>query len=387
MNPKMYEKLGGYSTMTDFEKITIFSYIIKMLSEFSFGVGYALSNFSDHIHSILTEKESKSCPRFDYARNKKTEKKAKFFLVDIKKWLINYVNCAKYKKSDIENKIKTVSELYSLTQIETEIFIYLALKMTTPSVKDIEDYYCQNCCNDRLKFWCINYLDLKSWQVYKLVRKLTDKGICTNMRLKNDPIELSSRISELFDRDDIRTKSQIKSFLVGTLQKSSLKWEDFNHIGKDREIVLSILKSSVEKKTKGVNILLYGDVGTGKTEFAKLIANKAKIDEFAVITSYTKTECERKDRINDLCSKQTILSKVENTCLLFDEAEDALNYGYSDLGKSSKACMNGLLENTPLPIFWTTNNIDDVDPAFLRRMTYAIEFKKLSDDVRLNIWK
>jgi len=203
MNPKMYEKLGGYSTMTDFEKITIFSYIIKMLSEFSFGVGYALSNFSDHIHSILTEKESKSCPRFDYARNKKTEKKAKVFLVDIKKWLINYVNCAKYKKSDIENKIKTVSELYSLTQIETEIFIYLALKMTTPSVKDIEDYYCQNCCNDRLKFWCINYLDLKSWQVYKLVRKLTDKGICTNMRLKNDPIELSSRISELFDSGKI----------------------------------------------------------------------------------------------------------------------------------------------------------------------------------------
>ncbi len=384
---KVCDKLNGYSTMTDFEKRTIFSYIIKMLDELAFPEGYELSNFSDSIHSILTEKESKSCPTFDYERNKKTEKKAKAFLDEIKKWLINYVNCAKYKKSNIENKINAISELYSLTKIEIEIFKYLVLKMITPFIKELEEYYYKNCCNDYLTFWCINYLDLKKWQVNKNLRKLTYKGICSNMRLKNDPIELSSRVAELFDRDDIRTKSQIKSFLVGTLQKSSLRWEDFNHIGKDRDIVLNVLKSVVEKKTKGVNILLYGDVGTGKTEFAKLVANKAKIDEFAVLTSYTKTECERKDRINDLCSKQTILLKSENACLLFDEAEDALNYGYSDLGKSSKACMNGLLENTPLPIFWTTNNIDDVDPAFLRRMTYAIEFKKLSDDVRLNIWK
>jgi len=146
---------------------------------------------------------------------------------------------------------------------------------------------------------------------------------------------------------------------------------------------LSILKSSVEKKTKGVNILLYGDVGTGKTEFAKLIANKAKIDEFAVITSYTKTECERKDRINDLCSKQTILSKVENTCLLFDEAEDALNYGYSDLGKSSKACMNGLLENTPLPIFWTTNNEETkkVLSEIKRIKSKVVKYKELEKEI------
>ena len=34
---------------------------------------------------------------------------------------------------------------------------------------------------------------------------------------------------------------------------------------------------------------------------------------------------------------------------------------------------------------WTTNNIYDVNPAFLRRMTYCIKFEKHSEDSRLNI--
>ena len=57
------------------------------------------------------------------------------------------------------------------------------------------------------------------------------------------------------------------------------------------------------------------------------------------------------------------------------------------MGSASKAYLNTLLEETPIPIFWTTNNIYTVDPAFLRRMTYTIEFENLTDDIRLNIWK
>lgn len=49
--------------------------------------------------------------------------------------------------------------------------------------------------------------------------------------------------------------------------------------------------------------------------------------------------------------------------------------------------MNKILENASVPVIWTTNNIYDVDPAFLRRMTYAVEFEKLSEENRLDIWK
>ena len=64
-----------------------------------------------------------------------------------------------------------------------------------------------------------------------------------------------------------------------------------------------------------------------------------------------------------------------------------MNRGFTEFGSASKAYLNTLIEETPIPIFWTTNNIYDVDPAFLRRMTYTVEFEKLTDDIRLNIWK
>ncbi|UKI42715.1 MAG: hypothetical protein L6V95_07600 [Candidatus Melainabacteria bacterium] len=70
----------------------------------------------------------------------------------------------------------------------------------------------------------------------------------------------------------------------------------------------------------------------------------------------------------------------------FDEAEDVLNRGFGSDGTASKGYLNKIIETTPVPVIWTTNNIYDVDPAFLRRMTYCIEFEKLSEDSRLNIW-
>jgi SpoVK/Ycf46/Vps4 family AAA+-type ATPase len=36
-----------------------------------------------------------------------------------------------------------------------------------------------------------------------------------------------------------------------------------------------------------------------------------------------------------------------------------------------------MLENNTVPVFWTANDISEIDRAFLRRMTYAIEFEKL----------
>ena len=109
---------------------------------------------------------------------------------------------------------------------------------------------------------------------------------------------------------------------------------------------------------------------------------------YAVITEKDNLEeADRETRLIDLYSKQHLLSVSDNACILFDEAEDVMNRGFSQtFGNASKGYLNKILEETPVPVIWTTNNIEDVDPAFLRRMTYAIEFEKLTDDVRLNIW-
>ena len=98
-------------------------------------------------------------------------------------------------------------------------------------------------------------------------------------------------------------------------------------------------------------------------------------------------------RITSLQAGQWLL-KNGSSLLLFDELEDLFQWGNLDLGlfgradaKLSKQSFNSLLEKNPMPTIWTTNSIRGIDPAFIRRFTYAIEFKHLEAKHRARIIK
>ena len=157
---------------------------------------------------------------------------------------------------------------------------------------------------------------------------------------------------------------------------------------KDRNKVLQIIKSAKKIKRRGINILFYGLPGTGKTELCKNIAQKANLILYSAAEEDDQgDEASRRERLTDLKLKQKLLEKDVNVCILFDEAEDVMNRGFGVQEEGSKVFLNRLLENNAVPVFWTTNNISNVDPAFLRRITYAVQFKELPEDVRSNIWK
>lgn len=287
------------------------------------------------------------------------------------------------KKSLYEKKFKIISEIYKLDFYDLEILIFL----TMPAVSSIMEEFCVSFSprTGGFKIFCCEILHLPAWNVEARRASLIKKGLVT--RLDSTESKVKLKILEVIGNPEIKTESQIKRVLLGKNQKSDLVWKDFEHLEKEREIALNILSSAIKNKTKGVNILLYGAVGTGKTQMAKLLANKAKVELYLVGNHINGRDANREERLSDLASKQTILSNSRNACILFDEAEDVMNRGFSDEGRASKAYLNQLLEETPVPVFWTTNNISDVDPAFLRRMTYAIEFEKLTEDIRLNVWK
>ena len=278
-----------------------------------------------------------------------------------------------------------VSKLYGLSKIEHEILQYYILQSTVPYINDIISLITGSF--NVFELLGTSILGVKLWAVNQIRRRMIKKGIFIKQGFNDNIVSLNMKILEIFENPEIKTQTQVKNILLGKNQKSELSWKDFDHLNKERNITLNILTSAIENNTKGINILLYGAVGTGKTQFAKVIANKAKIDMYAVSAEFMDKEATRKDRLSDLASKQTVLSRVERICILFDEAEDVMNRGFTEFGNASKAYLNTLIEETPVPIFWTTNNIYDVDPAFLRRMTYSIPFEKLTDEIRLNIWK
>lgn len=285
----------------------------------------------------------------------------------------------KPKNTSLEKQFNIVRDIYDLNSDEYEILICLTLR----EVNNIIKMYIDCLEGNSITTFCRGYLSMRCGKKERTMYGLYLKNISESRH--NDT--LNDCLLKIFDNPKCNTLEQIASTIIGKSEKATLKPEDYKHLEKELNIVVNILQKAVEKKKKGINILLYGGVGTGKSEFSRLAADAAKIPMYSVITQLDNfKEADRENRLVDLYSKQHVLSHANKACILFDEGEDVMNRGFSSFGSASKGYLNTLLETTAVPIIWTTNNIYDVDPAFLRRMTYCIEFEKLSDEVRLNIW-
>ena len=305
-----------------------------------------------------------------------SKQSAKIEIKKINSQLEKYLENNKNYSSPLLKRIEMVSEIYNLSEYEFKIMEFIILTKMGGVIEDLTD--CLN--NAGLYYKLKRILGVKDLLIDEIMSDLRRKGILSN----DDSDELNPKILKLIFFKESKTKKQINTALLGKEQRTDLSNNDFIYFRKEQNIIESILTAAVKNKSKGINILLYGGVGTGKTQFAKLVAQNTKTQMFEVdYYSTEKEETSRALRINDLNSKKEILSRSDNTCILFDEAEDVMN----QFTGSSKAYFNNLLENTPVPIIWTTNNIYDVDPAFLRRMTYTLEFRKLSEEERLAVWK
>ena len=373
----------GCTTITDYEKFMLCFYLSNFI--YFMGLrGWKFEMFYSQIVQVLNLEKTK-CPKYTKLTTAEY-KQGIIFKEKLKNLLDNQLKVIKYTKNGLANRLDIIRKLYSLNEFEYEFLRYYVLKTTTPLIGELCEFLVDDNISE-FEIFGTQCLRLKSWVIPQYRKKLLSKGIFIKLGMNDNKIYLTQKIIQVFSDPDVETETQIKNILLGKNQKSDLNWKDFEHLTKERNITLNILTSAIKNHAKGINILLYGSVGTGKTQFAKLIANKAKCDMYSVAVEFMDKEASRKDRLSDLSSKQTILSKSLNSCLLFDEAEDVMNRGFTEFGSASKAYLNTLIEETPIPIFWTTNNIYDVDPAFLRRMTYTVEFEKLTDDIRLNIWK
>lgn len=183
-----------------------------------------------------------------------------------------------------------------------------------------------------------------------------------------------------------------KNFLVS--KAPLLSPDNFPHLKQQIEHLDCYLSQSSDMKKQGVNILLYGTPGSGKSEFVKMFARHSKFKLYEIANgSQDGSPMNSGERLQSFTLTQSVLEKTARPLIIFDEVEDVFNqeddadWGSSGKGNSSgqKAWMNELLENNAIPTFWVTNNINMIDPAHLRRFDYHMEMKAPPRDVRLKI--
>lgn len=159
---------------------------------------------------------------------------------------------------------------------------------------------------------------------------------------------------------------------------STLRLTDYEHISSFIKVIRSYLKFSLKSKRIGVNVFLYGEPGTGKTQLTKALATALKCNLFEVASQDgEENPIKGEARLKSFRAAQSFFVN-KKAFLLFDEVEDIFNDGNSVFGQKStaqtrKAWMNHMLEENAVPTIWVSNTVSGLDPAFLRRFDMVIE--------------
>ena len=165
-----------------------------------------------------------------------------------------------------------------------------------------------------------------------------------------------------------------RAALLGNALEPSLNLSDYEHVAEDCDLITRVIEGASLEGARGINILLFGPPGSGKTELAKLAAAAANVSLYAAgEEQFAGREISRSERLSDLAFFQRLLAGSFDAAILFDEFEDVawqlINRG------GSKLYLNRLLETNPVPVIWTSNNIFEIDAAVLRRMSLIVELK------------
>lgn len=169
----------------------------------------------------------------------------------------------------------------------------------------------------------------------------------------------------------------------------TLRRADFAHCDEDYRLCFSYLQAVLEKRTAGVNILLYGQSGTGKTEFVRTVAEDLAVPlyEVKIADEDDGEPLTGARRLSAYQLAQRLLGRQDKSLLLFDEIEDVFPqttgwFGPSRADLRHKAWMNRVSESNTVPTIWVSNAIEQIDPAYLRRFDLILEFTPPPQSVR-----
>ncbi len=156
-----------------------------------------------------------------------------------------------------------------------------------------------------------------------------------------------------------------------------LRPADYAHIRQEFGLLTRLLRQATAQGERGVNLLLHGEPGTGKTQLAHTVAKAAGLTLYQVSANKDRNSPhDAEDRLAAFRLAQSLLKHRRDCLLLFDEAGEVLKHSREEQNRYrqlSKIWLNQTLETNPVPTIWTCNDLYGVEEAFQRRFDHILE--------------
>ena len=286
--------------------------------------------------------------------------------------------------------IDDLSKLLLLDEDETVLLTFTACKKIYSSLHDAFELAVADEKN-------IEFLTNLMSITLGTSKKLTRKGLGSKSKLFSSGIcELSARHGswdlDFFSADKASmlpsVEFNINEFIeeiVVKASKTNLKISDYPHLDEEIDLLHKYLNTALNNKKRGVNIYIYGEPGTGKTELVKVIAKQLGLPLFQIATEDEDGDPLKEEKRLKCLTRAQALLEPGKSMVLFDETEEVFSGTLfnKSFANDRKGWINEILGNNQTPVIWVSNNIWDLDNAFIRRFDMVLEVTPISKKYRL----
>lgn len=284
---------------------------------------------------------------------------------------------------NLSANLKKLCKLVDLNELECRLLVFFALLDTESALAPIARHWVDDLSLQTTYSVLAVLLNTSKGDI---AQALSPKGRLLRCGLVSitdgSTNSLGARFSLLSDSFTEQLFGQIDSaedFLLGLVKPgkpATLVPKDYRHIQREYDILLCYLRETLAQNKVGVNVLIYGDPGTGKSELVRLLSQELGASLLEVQSENEQFRaCLGEQRLRAFKAAQQFFS-ADRSMILFDEIQDVFDDGgffTRSTAQLRKADINILLEENPLPSFWLSNNVYCMDAAFIRRFDVVIE--------------
>lgn len=294
----------------------------------------------------------------------------------------------KFPKTDFQKNLEQFSQVFGLKPKEIEIVTFLFLDRTD---EDVDEYFSSRRLDitkltKSIKYFC-RFFELRPDELKDILAKdspLIKAGIVRKTR-REDTLELSETVVSYLG--GLSKQSIEEDYVKEVCLSDSLLLTDHNVSPEKTHVIKNLLKVK-----GGLNVILHGHPGTGKTEFAKSLAKETGKKVYFINQSDTDGEENLDFRKQAIIAAHNII-QGDDSIIVVDECDEIVNINNgmwkcdTEEGSDRKAWVNDFLENAKHKIIWISNRINGIDESTKRRFSYSLEFLPLSFAQRKKVWE